>query len=168
MWKVFDKSIRDIISNCINDLWRNLPFNQEKQPGTLEGDNDVRKWKRGVIALVVFFSALALVTMGNLTVGVLSVFAMFFSFLYAVGLVVLFTFQQISRWSKERSKLGVEEKVVKTKTTTVYECGHCKKQYSDSQVCPQCGSPYRKTVEEKSEEKRVEKWKPRPRSKTVR
>ena len=117
----------------------------------------MRKWKRGVIALIVFFLAGALqLNTEDFTLKFLSGLVFIFSGLYGVGLVVLFLFQ---RWSKERSKLKIEEKIVKTKIVTLYECGHCKTQYSNSQTCPQCGSPYRKIVEEKTEEETVEKWK---------
>jgi len=125
----------------------------------------VRKWKQGVIAVLLFFFSLALIGVSaesNLmsTLGVLSFVVMMFSTLYALGLVVFFVFQQTLRWSKRRwAKLKIEEKVVKTKVITVYECGHCKMQYSNSQTCPHCGSPYRKTLKEKTEEETVEKWK---------
>ena len=125
----------------------------------------MRKWKQGVIAVLLFFFSLAFMAVAaenNLTstLGVLSFFVMMFSMLYALGLVVFFVFQMIHGWSKKRwAKLKIEEKVVKTKVVTVYECGHCKMKYSNSQTCPQCGSPYRKTVEEKIEEETVEKWK---------
>ena len=124
----------------------------------------MRKWKQGVIASVVFFIALALVAVSgyteNLILGVLSFLVMMFSMIYALGLVVFFIFQMIHGWSRKRwSKLRIEEKVVKTKIVTLYECGNCKTQYSNSQTCPQCGSPYRKTVVEKTEEETVERWK---------
>lgn len=128
----------------------------------------MRKWKQGVIAVLVFLVSLALVATGDLILGALSVIAMGFSMIYAVGLVVLFVFQQIYRRSRKESKPKIEETAVKPKTVTVYECGHCKNQYSNSETCPLCGSPYRKIVEERTKEEKVEKWKPRPRSRTIR
>ena len=121
----------------------------------------MRKWKQGVIALVIFFVAFPFVTVtGNEAVSILAVSLLFLSAIYAVLLVVAFTIQQTHGWMKKRySKLEIEEKVVKTKLRTIYECGHCRAHYSDSQTCPQCGSPYRKTIEEKTEEETVEKWK---------
>jgi uncharacterized cupredoxin-like copper-binding protein len=120
----------------------------------------MRKWKQGVIALLIFFVAVALMTATeNLTLRTVSLFAMFFSILYAVGLVLFFIFQPIHGWAKKRwAKLKIEEKVVKTKIVTIYECSHCKMQYSDSSICPNCGSPHRKTIE-KTEEEKIEKWK---------
>jgi hypothetical protein len=113
----------------------------------------MRKWKRGVIALIVLFlTGVVNYYMKEFWSGL----AFIISGLYGVGLIVLFLFQ---RWSKERAKLKIEEKVVKTKVIAVYECGHCKTQYTKSQTCPKCGSPYRRTVEEKIEEETVEKWK---------
>jgi len=115
---------------------------------------------RGTIALVVFFVAMAVVTAAdNYTVKALASFAFLLSLLYAFGLVFVFLFQRMRGWSREKSMLKIEEKVVKTKTVTLYECGHCKAQYSNAQTCPNCGSPYRKTLVEKTEEETVEKWK---------
>ena len=133
-----------------------------------EGDDYVRKWRQGVVAVLVFFVSLALVATGDLTLGAISVIAMVFSMIYAVGLVIVFIFQQIYRRSRKGSKPMVEETAVKPRAVTIYECGHCKNHYSNSETCPLCGSPYRKIVEEPTKKERVEKWKPRPRSKTIR
>ena len=120
----------------------------------------MRKWKRGVIALIALFPTGAInYTAEDYTVKALSGFAFVFSGLYGLGLIGLFLFQKMEKWSKEKSKLKIEERVVKTRVVIVYECGHCKMQYSNAQTCPQCGSPYRKTVAEKTEEETVEKWK---------
>jgi len=118
----------------------------------------MRKWKQGLIALVVFFVAAPLTYItGNPTVSIIAVVILLFSMAYMIFLVVFFLIQ---RWAeKGKGKPMMEERIVKTKITTMYECGHCKTQYTNSQTCPQCGSPYRRTIDEKTEEEVVEKWK---------
>ncbi len=129
----------------------------------------MRKWKQGVIAVVLFFVSVAVIgitadleanNQSALTIVFVVIF--FFSLAYAAGLVVFFVFGQFFGWSKRRfgaRELGIEEKVIKTKKVAMYECGNCKMLYSDSQNCPQCGSPYRRVVEQKTEEEIMEKWK---------
>jgi len=74
-----------------------------------------------VIAVLIFFLPIALLTSENLTLGALGLFAMFISALYAFGLVFLFIFQQIHRFMKEKSRFKTREEIVKPKTSTVYE-----------------------------------------------
>lgn len=153
----------------INNLKERMLYSiQRYSQCTFEGDNYVRKWKQGVVALVVFFVSLALVATGDLTLGAISVIALIFSAIYAVGLAVVFIFQQILGQLRKGSKPMVEETAAKPRIVTVYECGHCRNQYSNSETCPLCGSPYRKIIEERTKQERVEKWRPRPRSRTIR
>ncbi len=117
------------------------------------GTGQVRKYKQGLIVLIVIFILAPLITAtGNETVSTVSVWGSLLALTYGLFLIFFFTIQQ-------RSKLGIQEKVITTKTNTVYECGHCKSQYFNSLRCPQCGSPYRRVLDEKTEEETVEKWK---------
>ncbi len=120
----------------------------------------LRKWKQGLILLIVFFAAFPLITIShNSVVSGFAIFLLVFSAAYAVVLVSFFFVQQTQRGVRKRfGKLSVEEKLVKTRIMILYECSNCMRRYVDSDACPYCGSPYRRTVRETSQEETVEKW----------
>ncbi len=121
----------------------------------------MRKWKKGAIASAVLFTCLISDAYFPEieVVQTVSAFGGLLSSFILIGLVFVFVLQLGGVWPKRFSPLSVQEKIVKTKIVGIYECAHCMRQYSDSQICPHCGSPYRRTLKETTEEEIIEKWK---------
>jgi hypothetical protein len=108
---------------------------------------------------VFVLSSVLITTTDDLAIQGVLVLAWLFTFLYAPFLVAVFSFQRIRNWNKKRR--GLEESVGKTTTVTVYECGHCKKEYTNAEYCPHCRSPYRRIVKETIEREPLGSNRPR-------
>ncbi len=110
----------------------------------------LRRWKQGVIAFVASFLALALLSLIRVNISlklqdiVIPVLPVFFA---------MYIFPTIYRWLRDRRERPiVPDRVVRTKIVAIYECANCMGQYSKSETCPNCGSPYRRTLKETTEE----------------
>ncbi len=114
----------------------------------------MKEWLQGVIAIAVSVIGLVLLMFGyladNWPLAALSFVAMSLAILYGLGLMITLAIRG------EKKAQEKQQPVLRTKTTTVYECGKCKRQYINSQTCPYCGSPYRRTIKETTERDTLE------------
>ncbi len=120
----------------------------------------MRKWILGTISLAIIAVSTIVITFAeDYSIDTIAITIMLFCIVFGLGLIVSFMYPRILGWTKSNfSKLSVEERLVRTRVITIYECGNCQRQYNNIQVCPFCGSPYRRTVKETTEQEITEKW----------